>query len=91
MRGGVHLDNALQYCMKNNIKLFGINKNPLAVWTDTPKVYADLYIDDRNVGCPLKTDKSLSHNPFVDWDKVDLILTDMGVYNGTFHKHPIVD
>ena len=35
---------------------------------DSPKVYCDYYIDDRNIGTPL-TDKG-----YVDWDKMLVLL-----------------
>ena len=54
MRSGKHLDEAVDYLEKNGIRLFGINENPdQKSWTKSPKVYADYYIDDAAIGCPL--------------------------------------
>lgn len=64
------LTEAVDYLEKNGINLFGINENPQQlIWTDSPKVYANLSIDDAAVGCPLiyPTDGSRA---YVDWDRV---------------------
>ena len=36
--------------------------------------YAELYIDDAALGCPIKYDPALSRNAFVDWDRVENLL-----------------
>lgn len=75
MRSGEELKEAKNWCDINQIKLEGVNFNPLqATWTTSPKVYADLYIDDAALGCPLKYDCTLSNRPFVDWEKVKVLL-----------------
>mgnify|MGYP003290361437 CR=1 FL=1 len=62
VRGGEYLKEAIKWCDENGIQLLGINVNKeVCFWADSPKVYADLYIDDRNVGSPLTADG------FVDW------------------------
>ena len=71
MRSGKELDEAVNWFKEHNIELFGANENPTQKsWTDSPKVYAHLYIDDAALGCPLKMDENLSHRPFVDWEVV---------------------
>lgn len=57
------------------IPLFSINKNPIQ-WrfSKSSKIFANLYIDDAGLGCPLKTDKNLSEKPFADWVKIRKIL-----------------
>jgi hypothetical protein len=71
MRSGEKLQEAVDWFKKNDIPLFGINENPdQKSWTESPKVYAHLYIDDAALGCPLKYDPALSNRPFVDWDLV---------------------
>jgi hypothetical protein len=68
MRSGIKLQEAVDWFKKNDIPLYGINKNPdQKLWTASPKVYADLYIDDAALGCPLKYDVALSSRMFVDW------------------------
>ena len=53
---------------KHEIPLYGVNKDPDHYrWTQSPKVYAELYIDDSALGCPLKYDKSISDSRFVDY------------------------
>ena len=77
MRSGKELDEAVNWFKENNIELFGINENPTQKrWTDSPKVYAHMYIDDAALGCPLKLDLSLSDRPFVDWEVVSCLLKD---------------
>ena len=59
-RDGKKLADAIEWFKKNDIKLYGINDNPSqSSWSKSRKVYADIYIDDRNLGCPLALHKSL--------------------------------
>ncbi len=59
----------------HDIPLFGINRNPVQwKFTKSSKVYANYYIDDAAIGCPLKEDKTLSKKPFADWVKIREIL-----------------
>lgn len=75
MRSGMSLDTAIQWFLKNDIKLYGIQYNPdQALWTSSNKCYAQLYIDDAALGCPLINNKELSSRPFVNWKEVELIL-----------------
>ena len=72
MRSGNELVDAVQWFVDNNITLLGINENPTQKsWTDSPKVYAHLYIDDAALGCPLKMDPNVSGRPFVDWYQIE--------------------
>jgi hypothetical protein len=71
MRFGKELQEAVDWFRQNDIPLYSVNENPdQKSWTDSPKVYANLYIDDAALGCPLKNDLSISGRPFVDWVKV---------------------
>jgi hypothetical protein len=55
--------------------LYGINTNPTQhEWTDSPKAFGQLMIDDIAIGVPLKVDKELSPRPFVDWFYLELML-----------------
>ena len=55
MRSGKHLDRAVEWFRERNIPLFAVNQNPTQrEWTSSPKVHADLYIDDAALGCPVK-------------------------------------
>lgn len=80
MRSGKELKEAINWFKKNDIELYGANENKTQKkWTNSPKVYAHLYIDDAALGCPLKMDLSLSDRPFVDWEAVYCLLKDNGI------------
>lgn len=52
-RHGEYLDEAVEYCRKNGVEFYAVNKNfPEEVWDDSVarKLNADIFIDDRNVG-----------------------------------------
>jgi len=53
MNGDNHIDIAVDYLTNNGIRLHGINRNPDQHWTISPKVHADIIIDDVAFGCPL--------------------------------------
>jgi len=75
MHSGDFLQQAINWFKENNIPLYGIQKNPTQnEWTTSPKAYAQLYIDDAALGCPLKMDLNVSQRPFVDWESVEKIL-----------------
>ena len=77
MRSCDELSDAVQWFIDNDIPLYGANENPTQKsWTSSPKVYAQLYIDDAALGCPLKMDLNLSNRPFVDWEMIKFLLTD---------------
>lgn len=71
IRSGKELKDAKDWFAFNSIRLFGANENPTQKsWTDSPKVYAHLYIDDAALGCPLKYDPNFHSRTFVDWNKI---------------------
>lgn len=52
-RSGKELDEAVQFCLKNDVEFYAINKNyPEEVFDESisRKINADMYIDDRNFG-----------------------------------------
>lgn len=72
------LQPALDWFTRNNIPLFGINKNPSQKeWTSSSKVYANLYIDDGALGAPLKADPN-EITLYLDWGRAALILYQHG-------------
>lgn len=72
MRSGDKLEEAMQWFTDNNIPLYGANENPTQKsWTKSPKVFANLYIDDAALGCPLIFDHAVSSRPFVNWNAVE--------------------
>ena len=74
MRSGPHLQDAVKWFEEHGIPLFGIQRNPTQdAWTDSPKCYANIYIDDAALGCPLKPGLK-GERPYVDWDAVEAIL-----------------
>lgn len=74
MRSGEYLDKAVKWFMDRGIPLWGINCNPdQSKWTDSPKVYANLYVDDAAVGVPLTWERGV-RRPFVNWDIVQRLL-----------------
>ena len=80
MRSDKELQDAVNWFKKNEIELYGVNENPTQKrWTNSPKVYAHMYIDDAALGCPLINAPELSNRPFVDWDSIDLQLIQMGI------------
>jgi hypothetical protein len=52
-RSGEQLDEAVEFCRKNGIEFYAVNRNyPEEVFDDTVsrKIDADIYIDDKNLG-----------------------------------------
>ncbi len=52
-RAGKELDEAVEYCRKNGIEFYAVNRNyPEEIFTDavSRKIDADIFIDDRNLG-----------------------------------------
>lgn len=70
------LSEAVAWFNDNGIPLFGVNSNPIqARFTKSPKIYADIYIEDRAVGCPVITNNPyISKSPFVDWKEIRSLL-----------------
>lgn len=80
MRSDKEQQDAVDWFAKNNIPLYGININPAqSSWTKSNKAYAQLYIDDAGIGCPLIFDDNISRRPFVDWIKVEELLKEKGL------------
>ena len=71
---------AINWFIANDILLYGVNRKEIQWrWSKSPKIYANLYIDDAALGCPLKTDPELSDRPFVDWEAVEKLLIEKGI------------
>lgn len=78
MRSGEYLNEAVDYCKSKGIEFFGINTNPTQkTWTDSPKAYCNIYIDDAALGCPLTFGKH--DRPFVNWLGVRTMLEEKGI------------
>lgn len=64
------LSQAVSLLENNGVKLYAVNNNPAQrEWTTSPKVFADIYIDDSAIGCPLIHPRGFAR-PCVDWKKV---------------------
>jgi hydroxymethylpyrimidine pyrophosphatase-like HAD family hydrolase len=79
MRSGKELQDAVNWFKQNDIPLFGINENPEQhTWTESPKPYAHMYIDDAAFGCPLIFNDEISSRGFVNWQVIESSLN--GIY-----------
>ena len=75
------LQDAVNWFKQNDISLWGINENPeqkSSGWTNSNKQYAQLYIDDAALGCPLVYDWGIER-PFVNWREVEEMLKEKGI------------
>ena len=74
MRSDEYLHSAVAWMTQRGITPWGINTNPdQKSWTDSPKAYAQVYIDDAALGCPLIYPDFA--RPYVDWSTVKQELT----------------
>jgi hypothetical protein len=79
MRFGKTLREAQEWCSSRHLTFWATNENPeQRHWTDSPKVYADVYIDDTALGCPLCPGLD-GERPYVDWDAVEGLLEKMKI------------
>ena len=79
MRSGEKLDAAVKWFSDRKIVLWGVNRNPeQEEWTASPKVYADWYIDDSALGCPIMFIDGV-RRPVVKWSKVRTLRENNGV------------
>ena len=68
------LADAVNWFAKHDIPLHGIQRNPEQdEWTTSPKAYAQIYIDDAALGCPLKY-APYGYRPHVDWEAVEAMI-----------------
>ncbi len=81
MRHGRLLTDAEKWFRDRKIPLYAVNDNPSQhKWTESPKILADLYIDDSGIGTPLKFFDGCSR-PAVDWVRTRKLLVDQGFLN----------
>lgn len=77
MRSGERLQEAVDYLEGEGIVLWAVNENSSQkYWTESPKIHADLVIDNRSLGCPLTAEAS--GRPIVDWIDVEILLIERG-------------
>lgn len=78
MRSNRTLDGAVKWFSDNEIPLYAIQTNPNQKnWTDSPKCYADLYIDDAGLNIPLVTFEN--KKPYIDWLRIEELLRQKGL------------
>jgi len=71
------LQPAIDWFAQNNLPLYGINENPRQKeWTESPKVFGSVYIDDGALGAPLKADNG---EAYIDWSLASIHLFARGV------------
>jgi hypothetical protein len=71
------LREAVEWFAVRGIPLYGVQTHPEQQgWTSSPKAYGDIYIDDRNLDCPLVFPEEGA--PYVDWKRVREMLCQMG-------------
>lgn len=67
------LKEAVEWCREKGIEFWSHNENPeQSEWTTSKKCYANAYIDDNAIGCPLVSPDG--ERPFVDWSVVGPIV-----------------
>ena len=81
MRDGQELLDAVKWFEDRNIPLYGVQRHPSQQeWTEeqgSPKCLATYYIDDRNIGIPVKADSNGERA--VDWVTLLPMLIDLGL------------
>lgn len=66
-----YLTEAIEWCRARGVEFWAHNRNPeQSDWTDSPKAYAQIYIDDAAHGCPLREMPRMGARPAVDWSIV---------------------
>ena len=79
MRSGDTLKEAVAWFADRQIPLWGVNVNPEQhTWTASPKAYANAYVDDAAIGCPLRENPRHGGRPYVDWFAVATLLRSSG-------------
>lgn len=74
MRSGAKLEAAVKWFRDRKIELWDVNHNPeQREWTESPKIHADIYIDDSSLGCPVMFIDGV-RRPVVNWSKVRALL-----------------
>ena len=76
---GTFLTDAVNWFKQHDIPLYGIQQNPTQTnWTTSPKCYAEKYIDDAAMGCPLIQLEGEAR-PFVNWYEMKKLLIGEGI------------
>jgi hypothetical protein len=82
MRDGRHLQESVDWYASHGIEVFGVNRNPEQNWTESPKAYAQIYIDDAALPLSLMYhDPEFHPRPFVNWNAVVGDLHSRGIFD----------
>ena len=73
MRPDNLIDEPLRILEKNDVKMYGIRRNPQQEIHE-PKIFAVMHLDDRNIGTPLMMGEGCDR-PCVNWEEVDKIMS----------------
>ena len=74
------LNEAINWFRERGIPLYGIQTNPTQKsWTDSPKAYGHLIIDDLCLGIPLIYNPAISDRNFINWKGVRELLLKRGI------------
>lgn len=77
-----YLSEAVFWFKANGINLYGIQVNPTqGFWTNSPKAYGELIIDDAAIGSPLSyiLNGELQERGFINWVKLRRLLVSKGI------------
>jgi hypothetical protein len=79
MRSGKELGEAIEWFKERDIKISVQYSSSQTMWTSSNKCYAEVYIDDAALGCPL-IHPSNFRRPCVDWSAVhDLMIKNRAI------------
>lgn len=85
-QAGKYLTEAVNWFKDREIPLYGIQTNPTQhTWTESPKAYCNIYIDDAALGCPL-IDPDNGERPFVDWLAIEGYLVAFGYIDDPYNE-----
>ena len=73
MRPDNLIDEPLRILEENDVKMYGIRRNPQQEIHE-PKIFAVMHLDDRNIGTPLMMGEGCDR-PCVNWEEVDKIMS----------------
>lgn len=74
MRSGETLKDAIDWFVERDIELSAVNIcHTQGQWTESPKLFANIYIDDAALGAPLRAGLP-GERPYIDWVLVSTMM-----------------
>jgi len=67
---GPMLQQAIDFCESHGIVFDSVNESYMVEPWMSAKVYANAYVDDAAIGCPLIANKRMGGRPMVDWSAI---------------------